>query len=217
MACRSGARMRLLLTLLPILALALPAAAQESTASYQVRGPGGAVAWGLGDQPGTDVVVFAFSDLARVGEDAAAGPRVTFSVTHWSAVGTAFVRRQWYGDVPIEPRMLTIGPGLTEATLDAEVTGSLETRDSGGSVLRREASGRIQVRWAPSGNLANSTANFIHQTPAYIVTLQAVGGGRMATTIATVTVEALGVGPINLVGLGALLAPTTGILVVRMP
>jgi hypothetical protein len=201
---------------LSVLALVASAVrAEASVANYLVRGPGGAVVWGLGNQPGTEVVAFAFSNLAPVeGNVPPPGPRVTFSVTHWASVGGGFVRRQWYGDAALKPDALKIGADLTETTLVAEVMGTLEERSTSGVTVRRDVPGRLEVRWTPSGDRASITTNFIHQTPPYVVTLQAAGAGRMADTAATVTVEALGSGPIDVVGLGTLLAPTNGTLVI---
>jgi hypothetical protein len=126
-------------------------AASADTTVYTVRGPGGAVAWGLGNQPGTEVVVFAFSDLAPVlGSTPAPGPRVTFSVTQFALLGVTFLRRQWYGDVALNPEMLTIGANLTETTLDAEVVGSLEERSGTVATVQRGVPGRLQVRWTPN-------------------------------------------------------------------
>lgn len=191
----------------------LPAVASADTTTYQVRGSSGAV-WAVGDQPGTEFIALACSDLVTaIGSTTQPGPRITFSMTRWSLVGTAFVRRQWYGDVPLKAETLKLGADLAQATLEAEVLGSLEERTVAGVTIRRDVPGRIQIRWTPNGVMGLVTASYIYQTPAYIVTLQTSGQGRTTMTTATVQVEALG-GTISVAGFGTLTGTTTGNLIV---
>jgi hypothetical protein len=183
--------------------------------TYAVRGTGGTL-WSLGDQPGTELVAFAFSDVAPLGGNTPApGPRISFSVTRSSLVGTVVVRRQWYGDVSIKPEAFQFASDLTQATLEAEVLGSLEERTLTGVVVRRDVPGRLQIRWTPSSSLGNLTATYIYQTPALRATLLTAGRGSATLTSATASVEALGP-PIHVTAFGHFSTLTTGTLVVTL-
>jgi hypothetical protein len=209
--------------LLPILALAATAAGADPTASYVVNGSTGAALWGLGDQPGTEALAFAFTAATPVKSATAAapaaadtpGPRVVFVVTQWAQVDNAWVQRQWYGDWPLAPQTLAIAGDLTLGTLDTTLLGTLVERTLSGTAVQRGVPGRLQVKWTSSSDLTNATSAYTYQTPDYTTVLQGVGTGRMASVTATVTVPALG-GPISLSGVGSLSAVATGQLSVTM-
>lgn len=195
--------------------LVVPASAQTFT-TYSIRGPGGAGVWGLGAESGTELVAFAFSELAPTrGGEPPPGPRVVFSLTRWKIVGNVLKRFQWYGDAPLDVKALTVATTLAEAKLDAEVTGTLEERDAFGVVVRRDVPGRLQVNWSATGALAITTLAVNNQASPFAVQLQAVGQGRTAQATATATVEGLGE-RIQTLGLGTILSPTSGTLTVGM-
>jgi hypothetical protein len=209
-----GKRFRRLL--LPLLLCATTTAWADQKASYTVRGPAGAALWGVGEQPGTEALVFAFDNLTpEKGNTPAPGPRVAFSVTQWSLESTGWVRRQWYGDAALPEAALAITPALTEGTLDVTVSGTLEERRESGVLLHREVPGRVQIRWTAQGALGQNATAYNYQTPAYATTLKTTGSGRGALATASVTVDALG-GRIELLGLGSLAAVSKGQLTVTM-
>jgi hypothetical protein len=213
--------------ILPLLLLTATAAGAGQTVNYVVSGPIGAAVWGLGDEPGTEAVAFAFSHLTPVEPKNAAassptataekqklpppGPRVVFSVTQWALVDGEWAPRHWYGDAPLPEKALAVAADLSAGQLDATIPGILEERDETGAVVRREVPGRLQVQWSAIGKPANTTLAYTYQTPSYATTLQTVGSGRASQATATVTVEALG-GPIQIWGLGSLSAVTSGLL-----
>jgi hypothetical protein len=206
--------------LLPILALAATAAAADPTASYMVNGSTGAALWGLGNQPGTQALVFAFTAATPVkpgttSPQAAAGPRVVFSVTQWALVSGAWVQREWYGDWPLSPQTLAIASDLTQGTLNTTLYGTLVERSLGGTAIQRDVPGQLQVKWTSSSGLSNATSAYTYQTQDYTTVLQGVGTGRMAAVTASVTVPALGA-PIPLGGVGSLSAVTSGLVNVTM-
>jgi hypothetical protein len=213
----SGKHMRRAYVLfLPVLALAVTAAHADPTARYGLGGATGAAMWGLGDQLGTEAVLFAFSQAAPAAADSpAAGPRIAFSVTRWQWDDKGWVRRQWYGDSTFPLEALAINPDLGEGTLDVTLMGSLEERSAAGVSVRRDVPGHVQVRWVANGSRAGMTTSYIYQTPPYNTTLQTAGEGRGATTEASVTVEALGE-PIHLWGFGSLSAVTSGTMDVTL-
>jgi hypothetical protein len=202
---------------LPVLALAATAALADPPVSYVVRGPAGAAVWKGGSPLGTEVVAFAFTQVAPAkGDTPAPGPRVVFSVTQVVSVNGIGVQRQWYGDAAIKPEWLSIAPDLSSATLDATVPGTLvETSETGNVAVRRDVPGRLQLSWAAQGDLANTTTAFTYQTQAYTAVLQTVGPGRATTATATATIDALGPG-ITLTGLGSLSSVTSGLVTVAM-
>lgn len=213
--------------ILPLMVLTAAAARADQTTRYEVRGPTGAAMWGLSTVPGTQVIAFAFSQVAPLKESTPAGaaqanpptpgPRVTFSVSQMTFVNGEWVRRQWFGDAPLKPESLVIASDLTEGKLDTTVPGTLEEyRMSGAAVVRRDVPGRVQVQWLGSSDLANTTLAYSYQTPSYAAILQTAGTGRMARVTGTVTVEALGA-PIEVWGLGSLSAVVGGLLSVSMP
>jgi hypothetical protein len=213
------------LLFLPILALsaAAPTAARaEQTASYLVTGPIGAALWGLGNEPGTQVVAFAFSQVTPIDPKTGAvatadaklpppGPRIAFSVTQWALLDDSWVRRQWYGDAPLTDKALVLGADLGLGTLDATIHGTLEEISEDGVVVHPDVPGRLQVQWQARSKMANTSLAYTYQTPGYAATLQTVGTGRAANATATITVEALG-DPIQIWGLGTLSAVTKGLL-----
>jgi hypothetical protein len=226
MSGRSGKRSRFLF--LPLLLLATTAARAEQTSSYVVSGPIGAALWGLGNEPGTQAIAFAFTHVTPVKPQAVAaeapaveapeepklpppGPRLAFSVTQWVLIDDEWVRRQWFGDVPLTDKALVIAANLAVGTLDATVPGTLEEHTEDDVVITQNVPGRIQVQWSAFGRLANTTLAYTYQTPSYAATLQTAGSGRMSRAAATVTVEALGE-PIEIWGLGTLSAVKTGLL-----
>jgi hypothetical protein len=204
------------LLVIPILALAATAARADQ-ATYVVRGLAGAAAWGIGDQPGTEAFVFALTQAApKKGDSPAPGPRVVFSVTQWSVVNDAVVRRQWFGDAPLQPEWLPIRADLTAGGLDATVTGILEEQGLDSGVVRREVPGRIQVTWEATSGIANAANAFTYQTPPVTAVLQLVGAGRVATAVATITVEAMGP-PIKISSLGSLANVSEGLVTLKRP
>jgi hypothetical protein len=208
---------RVLCFLLPLLiGIPLAAPADPRSMTYTLRGPGATLAWRSGDAAGTEVLLFAFTDqVAPPGSTPPSGPHVTFSVTTTTQVNGITVRRQWYGDAALKPKALTIGPGLASGKLDARVAGTLQEQNAAGVPVKREVSGRLQVRWTAIGPAATTTTSFVQQTPGYSVTLQSAGSGRTATATATLTVGALGA-PLRLTSPGGLLAPSNGLLVVSL-
>jgi len=211
--------------LLPLLVLSAAAVRADPSTSYIVSGSTGAALWGVGNQPGTEALIFAFNQAVSVQAAAAAaaakesppapGPRVFFSVTQWALAGDGWVLRQWYGDVPMTPPALVITPDLMQGTLDVTVPGTLVESRASGTTVQRGIPGRLQVTWTGSGDLANSTTAYTYQTALYTTTLQSIGTGRLAAIAATITVPALG-DPIPLWGAGSLGAVTTGSLNVTM-
>jgi hypothetical protein len=202
---------------LPLLALLTTMAHADPPARYRVGGSAGATLWGLGNQPGTEAVVFAFSRATAEREaNTPPGPRMAFSVTAWTPGSTGWVHRQWYGDAAVPKEGLTIGPGLAEGTLAVTVLGTLEEQSDAGVAVQRNVPGRVEVRWVARGAPGNTTAAYIYQTPAYRTTLQLQGEGRAATATGSVTVEALGE-PISLWGFGSLTAIVNGTLEVPSP
>jgi hypothetical protein len=209
-----------------MLVLAATAARADPAASYTVSGSTGAALWGLGNQPGTSALIFAFSSATPVQSDgtaapstsddsAAPGPRMVFSVTQWSLVNGGWVQRQWYGDAPLDPDALTITGDLMQGSVDALVTGSVQQSSSNGTVLFRDIRGRIQIKWVGSSGLSNSSTAYTYQTPSYTTVLQSIGTGRMASVSATVSVDLLGP-PIPLSGFGSLGSVQNGLLSVSM-
>src|SRR5947209_18733225 len=92
---------------LPVFAFTASAVRADARAHYGVAGSTGAALWGLGDEPGTEALAFAFSAASPLPSNPPAadplpppGPRLAFSVTQWAIVGYGWVDRQWYGDVP---------------------------------------------------------------------------------------------------------------------
>jgi len=211
---------------LPLLVLIATAAHADPTTVYQVQGQTGAAVWGLGDEPGTEFIAFAFTQVQAVQpinstaeidaeKPADPGPRVVFSVTRWAFTDNGWVRRQWYGDVPLADKVLTIAPDLTGGKLDATINGSVEEISQDGTIVQRDVPGRLQVEWVGGGRIANTTSAFTYQTSTWATTLQTVGSGRSAQATASVTVDALG-GKIDLWGLGSIAAVTNGLLSVTM-
>jgi hypothetical protein len=211
---------------LPLLILAATTARADQTINYQVTGPIGAALWGLGDEPGTEVLAFAFTHVTPIPPDnpdatpqkdelPPPGPRLTFSVTQWAQVNGSWVRRQWYGDAPLTDKALAIPATLAEGKLDATVNGTLEERSETGVTVRKDVPGRLQVQWLASSNPANTTLAYTYQTPSFATVLQTTGAGRAAKATGTLTVEALG-DPIQIWGLGSLSAVKNGLLSVAM-
>ena len=202
----------------PILVLAATAAGANPTASYLLSGSTGAALWGMGNEPGTQAVVFAFTAASPVKPAPAAGapgPRVVFAVTQWALINQDWVQRQWYGDWPLARPALAIAADLTEGTLDTPLLGTLVEQSASGTVVQRNVPGQLKVSWASSSDLANTTSAYTYQTPAYTAALQGSGSGRLATVSANVTVPALG-GPIPLSGVGSLAAIANGLLNVTL-
>ncbi len=207
--------------LVSLLALAAIAARADQTVNYVVQGQTGTALWGLGNEPGTEVLAFAFSEVATVKPDTTAapdnektpppGPRVVFSVTQWAIVNGEWVRRQWYGDAALPAKALAIAADLGQGTLDATVPGFLEERTQDGATIRRDVPGRLQVQWVASGRPANSSTAYSYQTPAYATTLQTAGTGRAAKATGTITIDGFG-GPIGIWGLGGLAGQVHGLL-----
>jgi hypothetical protein len=216
---------------LPILALAATAARADSApaAGYVISGSTGAALWGLGNEPGTEAVVFAFTAAAPVKTPAAAAtagpvapaetdapaPRVVFSITQWALVNNDWVQRQWYGDWPLAPPALAIATDLTQGTLDTPLMGTLVEQSLHGTVVQRNVPGQLKVKWTGSSDLANTTSTYTYQTPAYTAALQGTGTGRMAAVSASVTVPALG-GALAFSGVGSLANVASGLLSVTM-
>jgi hypothetical protein len=207
---------------LPLLILAAEAARADQTASYDVSGSSGAALWGLGNQPGTAALLFAFSRAAPVKAAATAGPavpdnspapgpRVGFLVMQWALTDNAWVEREWYGDWPLADNGLVVGADLAQGSLDTMVLGTLVVSSGSGTDVQRNVPGRLQVSWQASSDPANTTTAYTYQTPAYTAALQTIGSGRMATATATITLPALGA-PISLSGVGSLSSITTGAL-----
>jgi hypothetical protein len=212
--------------LFPLLIVAAGAARADQAASYDVSGSSGAALWGLGTQPGTAALLFAFSQAAPVkpastagpaapANSAAPGPRVVFLVMQWILAGNAWVEREWYGDWPLAPDGLAVGADLAQGTLDTTVMGTLVVSSGSGTDVQRNVPGRLQVKWQATSDPANTTTAYTYQTPAYTAVLQTIGSGRMATAAATITVPALGA-PIPLSGVGTLSSITTGALSLTM-
>jgi hypothetical protein len=203
---------------LPVLAVAAGAAhAEPVTSDYVVKGSM-AAAWGIGNRPGTEAILFAFNELApKTGETPAAGPRLAFSVTQWSLGATGWVRRQWFGDAALEPETFKIAPELGEATVEATVMGALEERSESGASVYRDVPGKVQISWtAGYGGVGNSTLAYIYQTPSYTAKLQSQGTGRSANASITVAIDALGE-PMTFWGFGSLSAVKEGSLAITMP
>lgn len=197
--------------------LGISTAGAEQTATYVVRGLGGAAVVGVGERTGTEAVAFAFTEaVAEKGDPPPVGPRLVFSVTWTVLVNGLPLRRQWYGDVPLSPETLAIALDLTKGQLDTEVVGTLEEHRIDGSVLRKEVKGRLEIRWVGSGTVANMTTAFTYQASGYAATLQTVGTGRTALTTGTATVEGMG-GPVTFSGPGTLASVTQGLLSVKTP
>jgi hypothetical protein len=204
--------------LVPVLAIAAGAAhADPVTSDYVVKGSM-AAAWGIGNRPGTEAILFAFRELApRESETPASGPRLTFSITQWSFDAAGWVRRQWFGDAPLEPEMFKIGTGLSEATVEATVSGTLEARSETGASVSRDVPGKVQIRWGSGyGGVGNSVLAYIYQTPSYTAKLQSQGTGRSATASITVAVDALGE-PMTFWGFGSITNVREGALAITMP
>jgi hypothetical protein len=200
-------------------ALTTAAVAQISPpAQYSVSGTGGAALWGMGNQPGTQILAFAFTQATPLVNNtpaAPAGPRLTFTVTQWALLGGGWVQRQWYGDVPLDAAALGINPDLGQGVLDATVAGTLIEQSLAGTVVLRNVPGRVQVNWTAFSGVANTTLSYIYQTPAYGATVQTTGPGRFAMASATVTVDAMGL-PIQAWGFGSLFSATDGLVSVKL-
>jgi hypothetical protein len=207
---------------LPVFALTVTAARADTAAHYTVGGSTGAALWGLGDDPGTEALAFAFSaanplpsDPPAPGPLPPAGPRLAFVVTQWAIEGGNWVQHEWYGDVPLTAQTLAIAADLTDGQLDATVLGTLVENSVTGTVVQQGIPGRVQVHWMGESDLANTTLSYTYQTPDYTAIVQTAGPGRLAMADATVTVDALGA-PIPLWGFGSLSALTDGVLSVAM-
>jgi hypothetical protein len=224
MSGRRGTRHSLLL--LPLLLLTATTARAGQTSYYQVTGPVGAAIWGLGDEPGTQALAFAFTRVTPVKPQAttAAVPtqdapvelpppsaRLAFTVTRWSFEDDQWVRRQWFGDMALDDRSLSVASTLVDGKLDAIVLGTLEEMTEDDVIVRENVRGRIKVNWTAYGRLANSTLSYNYQTPSFATTLQMAGQGRSSRTTATVTVDGMG-DPIALWGFGTLAAVKAGVL-----
>jgi len=197
---------------------AAPAAQAQSTAQYSVNGTGGAALWGMGTQPGTQILAFAFSQATPLGSNASAlppGPRLTFSVAQWALSGGGWVQRQWYADVPLDAQSLTINPDLGQGVLDALVLGTLVEQSFSGMAVQQNVPGRVQVNWTAITGVANTTLAYNYQTPAYSAIVQTSGPGRFATATATLTVDALGA-PIQAWGFGSLFSANGGLVNVAL-
>lgn len=212
----------LLAATVPVLTVA-PAAQAATAAQYNINGGNGAVLSGMGNQPGTQILAFAFTQAALVTSDPSAaappppGPRLTLSVAQWMWTGSGWVQRQWYADVPLDTPAppaappLSLSPDLSQGTLDATVMGTLAVQSSSGTVVQPNVPGRVQVSWMPVSGVTNTTLAYNYQTPAYSALIQTAGPGRFAMANATVTVDALGP-PIQAWGFGSLLSVTGGLL-----
>jgi hypothetical protein len=188
------------------------AVADPVTTVYAIRGPGTTLIWRSGDASNTEVLLFAFSNLApQQGTTPAPGPRVTFSVTRTTVENGAPVRRQWYGDSVLEAKALAIGGDLGEAVLDANVGGTLVEQRGSGVTVTRDMPGRLQIRWTATGPNASVTTAFVQQASPYAVMLQAVGPGRTAMLTGTLTIAAMGA-PLTIAAPGTLVAPSSGLL-----
>jgi len=209
-----------------LLLLTATAASAAQTSFYQVTGPVGAAIWGLGDEPGTQALAFAFTRVTPVKPQAttAAAPtqeapvelpppsaRLAFTVTRWAFEEDQWVRRQWYGDMALDDRSLAIASTLADGKLDAIVLGTLEEMTEDDVVVRENVRGRIQVNWTAYGRLANSTLSYNYQTPSFATSLQMAGQGRSSRTTGIITVDGMG-DPIEIWGFGNLAAVKTGLL-----
>jgi hypothetical protein len=142
---------------------------------------------------------------------------LTFSVTQWSFETTGWVRRQWFGNAPLEPETLKISSDLGGATVEATVMGALEERSEAGASVYRDVPGKVQIEWGSAyGGVGNSSLAYIYQTPSWTAKLQSQGSGRAASASMTVTVDALGE-PMTFWGFGSLSAVTEGSLAITMP
>jgi len=196
--------------------IAVPPAQADPPVQYAVSGNSGAALWGLGNQPGTQILAFAFSQATPVASNSAtpAGPRLTFSVAQWALTGTGWVQRQWYADVPLDAQALMINSDLGQGALDATVMGTLVEQSFSGTVVQRNVPGRVQVSWTAISGAANPTLTYAYQSPAYSAAVQTNGPGRFATAKATVTVATLGA-PITAWGFGTLFS-ANGLLSVTL-
>jgi hypothetical protein len=202
---------------LPVLVATAGGARAEEAKSYVMKAAPAAALWGVGDRPGTEALVFAFKELApETGELPVPGPRMTFSVTQWDLGATGWVRRQWFGDVPLAPEAFTVSADLGASVLEATVMGTLEERSETGASLYPEVPGKVQIHWTASGGLGNSMLAYIYQTPPYTAQLKSQGQGRAATATATITVDAMGA-PMGFWGFGSLSSPSSGSLLLKMP
>jgi hypothetical protein len=171
----------------------------------------------VGEQTGTEAIAFAFAEATpEKGDPPAPGSRLVFSVTQWTPEDGVWVRRQWFGDVPLEKDRLEIALDLTKGTLNATVEGTLEEQRLGGSVLRRKVNGTIEIGWSATGDITQSTSSLTYQSNATTTILQSVGAGRLARATGTVTVDGFG-GPVKIVGLGQLASIDEGRLSVNLP
>jgi hypothetical protein len=201
-----------LLTLALFGFLVRPLSAQ-TTANYLIRGPGAMLNWGP-DQGAVDVemMAFAFTDMAPLtGDTPPPGPRVVFSATRLSALGSTLIRRQWFVDAPLKPEQLAVSTGLTEVNLQAELTGILEERLSPGSTTRKEAKGTLKIRWVANAGPSNTAVSVNNQGTPVAIQMTAVGDGRLAQATVTVNVEGMG-GPIEMTGPGTILSPSAATL-----
>lgn len=209
--------------ILPILLLAVTAARAEQTTRYTVTGPVGAALWGLGYEPGTEALAYAFTHVTPVKPEATVaqagdepklpppGPRLAFSVTRWAFEDGGWVRRQWYGDVSLVDKRLAIAGDLSNGDLDATISGTLVEMTMADTLVYQNVPGRIQVKWTARGRQANTTLAYTYQTPVFAATLQTAGAGRSSQATATVTVPLLG-DPIEIWGFGMLSSVKTGLL-----
>jgi hypothetical protein len=194
---------------------AAPAARAEQ-ATYTLRGLGGAAFWGLGEQAATEAIALAFAEATpEKGEERSPGPRLIFSVMQWTIENGVSVRRQWYGDVALNENTLNIALDLTKGTLKGTVEGTLEEQRLDGALLRKKVKGEIEITWAASGGIAQTTSAFAYQSPATSAVLASVGAGRQALAMGSITVE--GIGTTRIVGLGQLASLTEGKLSVTTP
>jgi hypothetical protein len=192
--------------------IAAPAPAQTGQ-SLVVRGPVAAILWGP-DEGAIDVELrlIASGDLAPAqGEQPPAGPRMVFSATRLSALGGTLIRRHWFGSAPLPAGALSISSDLSEATLDAEVDGTLQEVIGDRTPTERAVKGRLQVRWVANAAAAEHTIAHNNQSAPYPFQLSIVGQGRRAEATVTLTVDGLG-GPLQVTGPGTLLSPATGVL-----
>jgi hypothetical protein len=211
--------------LLSLLLVAVGAASADPATGYEVSGANGAALWGLGQQPGTSALVFAFSRATPVPAGDAApeatatlptpGPRAVFRVTQWSLANNEWVEREWYGDWPLTVKGLGIADDLSQGALNNMVVGTLVQYSDSGMVVRHNVPGWLLIKWTASSDPANTTTAYTYQTPAYTAALQTVGSGRMAKATATIMVPALGA-PLSISGVGSLSSITTGALNVTM-
>jgi hypothetical protein len=208
---------------LPILLLAATAARADQAAQYKVTGPIGAALWGLGNEPGTEALAYAFTHVTPVQPEATVsqegvqtelpppGPRLAFSVTQWAFENEQWVRRQWYGDVSLVNKRLAIAANLSIGNLDANIIGTLVESSNGNVKVFQNVPGRFQVKWTAAGRMANTTLAYTYQTPVFAASLQTAGSGRSSQAVGTITIPALGK-PIEIWGFGTLSAVTTGLL-----